>query len=244
MQHGDAAVELGLHIAIAGGREAHRTELFVLLGDCAACECRGDHAGGKQDSSRLLVHRKSPLCLRERWSVSLRHDRILGARFPAKESRCRHARRLKAVLARCSPRRERDTVSNGNYQYGRWPVHCTLLHNRTLVELENCGRSKGQRHCPFRAAAIASSRSRSITWSALANSVFPQPGGHCNAKRILEIVRRIPTRRLLLSVLCHNRTHAAHAKRARQARAIYQRRRRRCSSELPGSFRAATLSAP
>ena len=61
MQHGDAAVELGLHIGIAGGREDHLAELFVLLSDCAACERHGDQAGGKQDSSRLRVHRKSPL---------------------------------------------------------------------------------------------------------------------------------------------------------------------------------------
>src|SRR6202022_4203330 len=63
MQHGDAAVELGLHIGIAGGRECHLAELFVLLADCAACERRGDQASGKQDSPRLRVHRKSPLWL-------------------------------------------------------------------------------------------------------------------------------------------------------------------------------------
>src|SRR6266850_451794 len=63
MQHGDAAVELGLYIGIAGGREDHLAELFVLLADCAACERRGDQAGGKQDSPRLRVHHKSPLWL-------------------------------------------------------------------------------------------------------------------------------------------------------------------------------------
>ena len=52
MQHGNAAVELGLHIGIAGDGEDHFAELFVLLADCAACERRGDQAGGKQDSSR------------------------------------------------------------------------------------------------------------------------------------------------------------------------------------------------
>ena len=45
MQHGDAAVELGLHIGIARGREDHLAELFVLLADCATCERRGDQAG-------------------------------------------------------------------------------------------------------------------------------------------------------------------------------------------------------
>jgi hypothetical protein len=38
MQHGDAAVELGLHIGIAEGREDHLAELLVLLAGCAACE--------------------------------------------------------------------------------------------------------------------------------------------------------------------------------------------------------------
>src|ERR1700682_3383187 len=63
MKHGDAAVELGLHIGIAGGGEDHRAELFGLLCVCAACERRGDQASGKQDSPRLRVHRKSPLWL-------------------------------------------------------------------------------------------------------------------------------------------------------------------------------------
>src|SRR3954447_8135702 len=108
MQHGDAAVELGLHVGIAGGREGHRTELFVLLADCAACECHGDHAGGKQDSSRLLVHRKSPL-LRERWFVSLRHDRVLSARSPANTMR-RFASAQGAVCKMLASA-ERDTVS-------------------------------------------------------------------------------------------------------------------------------------
>ena len=63
MQHGDAAVELGLHIGIAGGREGHLAKLFVLLADCAACERRSDEAGGKQGSSRFRVHRESPLNL-------------------------------------------------------------------------------------------------------------------------------------------------------------------------------------
>src|SRR5471032_2085387 len=63
MQHGDAAVELGLHIRITGGREDHLAELLVLLADCAACERRGDQASGKQNSPRLRVHRKSLLWL-------------------------------------------------------------------------------------------------------------------------------------------------------------------------------------
>ena len=61
MKHGDAAVELGLHSGVAGGREGYLTELFVLLADCAACERRSDQAGGKQGSSRFRVHRKCPL---------------------------------------------------------------------------------------------------------------------------------------------------------------------------------------
>src|SRR5258707_803461 len=61
MQHGNAAIELGLHIGIAGGREDYLAELVVLLAGCAACKCRGDQASGKQDSSRLHDHRKSPL---------------------------------------------------------------------------------------------------------------------------------------------------------------------------------------
>src|SRR6267378_7087399 len=63
MQHGDAAVELGLHIGITGGREGHLTEFLVLLADGAACERRGDQASGKQNSPRLRVHHKSPLWL-------------------------------------------------------------------------------------------------------------------------------------------------------------------------------------
>jgi len=64
MQQGDAAIELGLHIRVTGGREDHLTELFVFLADCAACERRSDQAGGKQGSSRSLVHRESPSALR------------------------------------------------------------------------------------------------------------------------------------------------------------------------------------
>jgi hypothetical protein len=47
MQHGDAAIELGLHSGIARGREDHLAELFVLLGHCAACERGGDQASRK-----------------------------------------------------------------------------------------------------------------------------------------------------------------------------------------------------
>src|SRR3984893_6970889 len=61
MQHGDAAVELGMHIGIAVGREDSLGELFVFVCDRSACERRGDQASVKQDSSRLRVHRKSPL---------------------------------------------------------------------------------------------------------------------------------------------------------------------------------------
>jgi hypothetical protein len=63
MKHGDAAVELGLHSGVAGGRKGHLTKVFVLLADCAACEGGSDQAGGKQGSSRFRVHRESPLNL-------------------------------------------------------------------------------------------------------------------------------------------------------------------------------------
>src|SRR5450631_460268 len=78
MQHGDAAVELGLHIGIAGGREGHLAELLVLLAGCAACERCGDQASGKQNSPRLRLHRKSPLWLA---SDGLRACSINGIRL-------------------------------------------------------------------------------------------------------------------------------------------------------------------
>src|SRR4051812_5373669 len=61
MKHGDAAVELGLHIGGTGGREDYLPQLFVLLANCSPCERYGDQAGSKQGSSRFLVHCKSPL---------------------------------------------------------------------------------------------------------------------------------------------------------------------------------------
>src|SRR3954462_560243 len=117
MQHGDAAVELGLHIGIAGGREGPLAELFVLLADCAACECRGDHAGGKQDSSRLLVHRKSPL-VRERWFVSLRHDR--DYRPGLLRIRCGRFASAQGAVCKMLASGERDTVSRR--QLPRWAM--------------------------------------------------------------------------------------------------------------------------
>src|SRR5450432_1098162 len=76
MQHGDAAVELGLHIGIAGGREDHFAELLVLLAGCAACERRGDQASGKQNSPRLRLHRKSPLWLASDGPSACSIDRV------------------------------------------------------------------------------------------------------------------------------------------------------------------------
>src|SRR3954447_10001481 len=84
------------------------------------------------------------------------------------------SRRLKVLFARCSPRGSATPSVVDNYQDGRWPIHRKLLHNGTLGELENCGRSKGQASLPISVSEIPSSRSRSITWSALANSVFPR----------------------------------------------------------------------
>src|SRR5215471_5740093 len=66
MQHGDATVEFGLHIGIAGSRKGHCAELLVLLADCAACEGCSNQAGGKQYSRRVSAHRNFPsVC--KRW---------------------------------------------------------------------------------------------------------------------------------------------------------------------------------
>jgi hypothetical protein len=62
MQHGDAAIKLGLHFGIAGGREIHLAELIVLLRDRAAGKRGGSQAGGKQYSFQWCVHCNSPWC--------------------------------------------------------------------------------------------------------------------------------------------------------------------------------------
>ena len=61
MEHGDAAVELGLH---RWSQEVGKVTLpssVVLLADCAVCERGSDQAGGKQGLSHFCIHRGSPL---------------------------------------------------------------------------------------------------------------------------------------------------------------------------------------
>ena len=58
MDHRDTALELRLHLRIAGGRETQRTKLLLLLlGEGAGGERRRDQACGAQRPSRLPLHR-------------------------------------------------------------------------------------------------------------------------------------------------------------------------------------------
>src|SRR5262249_29131697 len=52
MQHGDAALELGLHLGIAGGGETQLAELLVLLAEGTAAQRCGD-PGDKYQTLRL-----------------------------------------------------------------------------------------------------------------------------------------------------------------------------------------------
>ena len=62
MQHGDAAIKLGLHFGIAGGREIHLAELDRLAGRPRCWQRGGGQAGGKQYSFQWCVHCNSPWC--------------------------------------------------------------------------------------------------------------------------------------------------------------------------------------
>src|SRR5262249_21739840 len=65
MDHRDAALEFRLHLRIAGGREAQRAKLFLLLlPKGAGGEQRRDETCGPQCPSWLPIHRASSLFCR------------------------------------------------------------------------------------------------------------------------------------------------------------------------------------
>src|ERR1700724_2543990 len=109
MQHGDAAIELGLHFGIAGGREDHFAELLVLLAGCAACERRGDQASGKQNSPRLRLHHMSPLWLASDGPSACSIDRV---RLRVKSTR-RTAKQTRHTLEVTAHRRRRPPAPLG-----------------------------------------------------------------------------------------------------------------------------------
>ena len=59
MEHGHAALEVGLHLGITGGGEAHLTELLILLAPDATRQRRSDETD--DDAQMFACHGGTPM---------------------------------------------------------------------------------------------------------------------------------------------------------------------------------------